>query len=294
MGIILVLSGGIFSEHGFNIISSVFTKDDTSAFLKELGFACIIGFFISVIIERAARKEEVLLFDRYVKESGRNVLKAVYGHNISNELFGFIVKHVLSIDFVRSEILLTFDLKISKDEIRGEYVNLKVRSESTIVNISPEDKTYEGWLSVEKTHAPRSEEINAIEYIRVVPNDAKLKVGTEYQEVERLRNKSYSIQATPNKPFRLHVSVVVSKLTTDNNVWRSTLVTQRGRITINYPPEALEVNFDLLHAEFDSVKDAFRSPGEIVIAVERPLLPHNGIMLWWSKREKVEDKKDRA
>jgi hypothetical protein len=294
MGILLVLVGGIYSEHGFDIVPSIFTKDDASTFLKELGFASIIGFLVSVIIERAAREEEVLLFERYVKESGKNVLKAVYGNNISNELFDFIVKHVLSISFVRSEVLLTFDLKICKEESYGEYVIIKVRQESTITNISPADKTFEGSTAIEKTHGPRSVEINTIEYIRAMPNEGDFKVDTAYQELDRFRKKNYSIPATPNRPFRIHQSSTLSKSTTDNHIWRSNIVTERGRITINYPPEDFEINFDLLHAEFDPEKHSFRSPGAIVIAVDRPLLPHNGIMFWWSKKEKVEDRQDRA
>ena len=85
VGISLILFGVVFGTYGVDVW--VLEKKDVASFLKELGFACIIGFLISVIIERAAREEEIRIFDTFVKESGSNVLKAVYGQNISQELF---------------------------------------------------------------------------------------------------------------------------------------------------------------------------------------------------------------
>jgi hypothetical protein len=284
-GILLVLAGVIYEEHGFNTTFSIFTRNDISSFLKELGFACIIGFLVSVIIERAARDEEVLIFDRYIKESGKNVLKAVYGHNVSDTLFDFLDKHILSLDFVRSEITLTFSVNVCKDEIEGEYVKLTLQTALTIINISPTEKEFKGYVAVEKTDAPRSTETNAIEYIRTIPKDGRLKVDSAHEESSKFKKMNYSITVTPDKPLRVHALSTVSKLTTDSNIWRAAFVTEKCHITVHYPPEELELRFELMHAEYDGEIHSLQSAGSIIIAIDQPLLPHNGIILWWSKKK---------
>jgi len=68
----------------------------------------------------------------------------------------------------------------------------------------------------------------------------------------------------------------------DGVLWRSVFVSEKCLVTINYPPQDLVVGFDPTHAEFDSQIQSFKPPGSIVILVDRPLLPGNGIVLWWS------------
>ena len=65
-GIGLILLGVVFSTHGVDI--GPLDKKDLASFFKEMGFACVIVFMIAVIIERAAKQEQVELFDKFVKD----------------------------------------------------------------------------------------------------------------------------------------------------------------------------------------------------------------------------------
>ena len=156
--------------------------------------------------------------------------------------------------------------------VRCNYITL-----SEVRNVSPNQKTFQGTIFVEKTVAPVSSVLNLASETLINGDAVELvrkegEIGSYY---------TFEHQVNPNETIIVEQKYAMSKYLRDSEIWRSTLVTERADITIVHP-NGLRVGVDLIHPEAQTrAAKMFSNPGSVMVSINRPLLPHNGFTYWW-------------
>ena len=276
VGIVLILSGVIYSEHGYKLLLDV---KDISSILKELGFACVIAFVVSVIIEKAARQEEVRIFEKYIKDSGSNVLKAIYGNNISDILFKFLDENVLSGNFIRED----WKLIVNLEKVDDDSVSINVVMFSKIKNVSKIKRTYRGVKFVEENSSFGEQRFKKLDSLIVNGID-------QTQELLATKNASpdgnhlnfhYDVELEPNAVAEIKTVMKLGGFGRDSEFLTTTILTERSEIFINYP-DSLKVALAAVQPDMEYSTVPNNDGNTIYLSVDRPMLPFNGYVFWWA------------
>lgn len=259
-------------------------------FMTEVGFALVIAWGVAFFIERGARLEN----DRYILEKARvisqNVFSYLYGVQFPKSAFSVLQEFVFSPPIIKTRQILDYELIDPIDN--SGWTTMRCEFDYTLRNISdvPIEHPIRFYTSeVSGGKAPKlpgvglqslviaTESINPDDFPKF-DKAAPDEVGQRKYEVVRT--------ILPGSDLRVRVTFVQPKKIEDNDLWQSNSVCESLEFKIRYNPEVYDVFLEPVHPgrRFDTEIKQNAGDNCRTVSINRPLLPNNGVFMWWSKK----------
>lgn len=272
----------------------------TTLFIKELGFAFLIGSIISVGIEEVARYEHNKLVKTQMEKLNQNVIEAVYSRDFPNEIFQHIENAILNKPYLRDNLEVTFiiDYIDPSDKYLRDYapVLIKIASSYKQINLSRESKSHAPEVFIEKPWDGDLEEYCKINNVsidkRAFTESEILTADNAASDTENyIRFKFDEVDIPPAKSAYFEIEYQLVKLARDMTTWRTLYTCKNGRFNIIHP-EDMEVFIEPIHPD-EAISCGPTEGGKYrQIQIDAPLLPQNGIVLWWRPKSLATTKTD--
>lgn len=265
-----------------------------AGFLRELGFAFIIGAIITIGIEEIARRKHNALVAEQMATVNRNVIEAVYGRRFPNSIFDHIEQTILDQPLVRKDLEVTFNfsrLLASRTRlIDATPLLIKVSATYSVHNLRRTPETYKPYIFLEKPwpadlvkhvrinrfsvngvdlssediDAANAKEPDTPNYIKFIFGDIPLPAGT----------------SRPRKGATIELEYQFIKLARDATTWRTVLPCEECKLTIVYSSE-FELFYTSIHSNSIIEYGPTQTSGVKQLKFNGPLLPQNGLEIWW-------------
>lgn len=255
------------------------------ASISELGFACLIAYFIIVAVDFHEKAE----FHAYIKRSERRVAsKALLSYMLDLELPDAVSRKlqmlIASSTIIKRYQNITFRLQKLDDvwaELIGHY-------EYVGYNAAPNAVTepLEFYFDFDPNSPVASRGDTGLRRISI---EKKVSGAADFAVTESsiiassgLSAGSFTteIELQPLEEFRVRFETRGVKQLSDNEVWRSQHLCEALRAEIHFDPEQFSVAYSVIHP--GSIIEG-RSDGSSIlrINVSEPLLRSNGFLFWW-------------
>jgi len=260
LGVIAIFIGVVFATLGFN--ADPFTKKDISSFIKEIGFAFVIAYIITITVEFSARREYNSLVLESNRMFSRNMYEYIYDVNLSEDVFDFVEKFIFKSKFVRIGVKINYtfkeifesdfelDEKENKIEIIQEiaknWMFVEVETTYWVKNLTSEVATYPAPLIVEKqinriaSDEILSSRIGLISFFAkdkyFTPDELKY-ADDKWEDDSRYLRYKFEVDLLPDEVCRISMVYRMVKNKTDSEFWRSLYICDNLQLTASFPRE---------------------------------------------------------
>jgi hypothetical protein len=274
-----------------------------SSLSRELGFAVIVALVVTWSLERRAKEKEVQFFQRSIEETNKlhlekkeeiakdvlfNTLKRKIPKEISEILFDIIDNDYI----VRRKLYLKYNIQeLSKEyaKYRDKYICLEITISYSLENTSNKATRADVTLCMPFPSNPELLQTVGVEDVYLA---GRALSAEEIAEGDlRIPNTATEKRARWHCDLDAGATVPVSarfrivKERSDSDCWTSLLPTTDGQYEVVVGIPLLEWSVDALHSgrltPADGTTVGVRIGGSCVFNLEKGLLPHQGVLLWW-------------
>ncbi|GEP06587.1 hypothetical protein [Methylobacterium oxalidis] len=264
-------------------------------FTRDIGIACLVAFIVIVTIEQRQRREQNQEIRRFLSETHEHLFSTILGVEFPGEVWKLLVQKVMKEKFFRKDTHVFYKLSDPAEprQIGGiDVVTIQQVTSMEVVNLTGDRVVFPARFFVERLQGPdhqpvldRKPDIEvSVDGIAIAQSEMKARepVGKS-DEIYNLYEFDVEIGKDDSKIVKMR-DYPRDKLVVDSEMWRSVYVCDGLFISITFP-DTLEVDIDAIHP--DPIEILYRSDTMITARIERPLLPHNGVAFWWSRRAAV-------
>jgi hypothetical protein len=279
IGVILILGGIVLEDH----LKWPFLP----RFAEHLGIAFVVGAIITAGIERAARRTQIAEINDKIELISKNVIAAIYGKKVSDDLFHFVEQYILNSPFARTELSVHMNMtSIRKTSLKDDNdpVLVNIRSSFILHNLAKDEQIFPMSLFIERPWDPVLGK-----YVKVL----SLNVDNQDFSEEELQNMDDKLKDTKNfifygkdfscaggQPRRFNLEYQLVKYARDQVTWRTVWRTDGMFLEVTYPPE-LEMCVEEMHSTTAEDETPASRHGVIRKRIRKPMMPHNGFEVWW-------------
>ncbi len=275
----------------------------------EVGFAFIIAWLVGLLVERGARQE----YNEYVqkredeekersrehlaereREISRNVFSYLYNVNLSRELFKIVQQYIFEQPVVKTKQFLEYEL-ISPEDPSSEWLKMKCYFDYTLKNVSAEPIDHSVIFYTSDVVGEDAPDLDGVGLLSVYIGDEAVP-PEEFEDLDAAAEdapgvKRYSKVKTiqSGEEVRVEITAIQLKRVDDDDLWQSSCVCDSCELKFKFDPELFNVFLEPVHPQ-NSFDQSFPiGPDNCVrVRISRPLLPKNGIYMWWNrKREPI-------
>lgn len=288
-----VLSAGEFSGQ-----SVVFSWKALIGFLKEIGFALIIAWAVSYLIERQAKKRDHEANEAARKQMASDVIFAVYGLQHSRDYVRKVVEKTLLPKVVRTRYSVGYTIERLSAEEQADlqvtstrFVKFSQISTYSFLNVSPDPVTHEIRYALPVRNGERLHDFAGIRSAKIgdqICTRAQLEGALNSKREDAYKAYSWSRTLKPGVPLAVVIEAVSIKELSDNEVWGNYHATYEGMtLTVrNLVPEITA--FGLRELTASSAAKVYENPGrDAQWTINGPILPNDSVVFWW--RSKADD-----
>lgn len=252
-------------------------------FLRELGFAFIIAWALTMGIERTSRDRHNKHFQNQLDIIKRNVFEAVYCTRQDPSVVQMLETEILGHPFFRTQYEVEFVMDYI--DMSGERVlraDIKVRYRMNNVTNKDQDAIFRA--VIEKP------------YSKALADEAVMKsltIDGKQLSAAEIKQSNDALADTPDfrrysRPFLVKAnsySDVVAEYTVikycrDNMVWQVFDPCDSFKLTVFHPIDLI-IYGDVIHS-FPGEKSGGGLNDKIFnLRISRPLFPNNGVQFWW-------------
>ena len=269
-------------------------------FLRELGFALIIAWMISIGIETHARQEDGKRAESLRRLVAVDVFKGVFSYRLPRKYVDRVVELHLFPSVIRERLDLSMrlrridDAEASSWSIRKEnFLVLEQKVAYLIRNTST--GAYRHAIRIDlPTHTGKRRQAAQVRSLRVGSNDLALneiEAGSLSDSIENSRSYQWQVPLGPDQAVEVEIETQLLKEVSDAEVWASFLPTMAA--TFNFRSDVAGLRFgarstsQVLQAQDqppDRVSLKWTSAG--------PTLKGESVVFWWRANEHVDDRTD--
>lgn len=302
-GIFLILlavvleAKGIPNYKAFNDGYGVWSKKSLVAFMKEWGFAFVIAWAISYLIDKQAKEREHEAHTESNKQMAENVVHAVFGLQHAIPYVRKVVERTLKSEVVREHYQTHYSItSLTPDEVQkyglqpDRFVKLTQRSKYSFRNVSAQTVNFVVRYAI-AVRGGTLQDAAGVTYVTIggkrIPDGALKRsmkiVGDGY--------KAYAwdtkINPGAKNSLEILVEAVSFKELSDTEVWGNYHPTYEGMdmtVRIDVPDIA---RFGIRALTATEPECLFRNDLEAQWVIRGPILPNDSVVFWW--RSKADD-----
>ena len=261
-----------------------------SFFAAEVAVAFLIAFILILFVETPAREANDVDFREKQRIISKNIFDYIYGVRMPKSLFNFVEHHFLKAKLYRRNMMVTYTF----EEKVGSFWKVRIVSSYTLRNLtrSAIEHTIKG--SVEKPHCPpeTTQQVQCgldalyIDDLKITDEQIQNAKNTGDQDTED--SFRFGLKRTIPSEGKIKVSMTMICLQheRDSELCRTLEPARNIKCVINHPKD-MNINAAAIHPKraFD-VK--IENPGNLILELDAPLMPQNGILLWWETAQGID------
>lgn len=277
----------VHTHEGLAIIPTWSTISD---FSKEMGYALIISYFITVGIEKISREEHNKRVDSHMQSIKKNVFESIFYRNHDERIINMINESILNQPFYKTKYGI--DIKIrylnNKDfydtPSQTDPVLVSVTLEMTVKNTSPKDGIYQIKAFVEKPYFHEYEKYVKIKNIEVdgisIGDQALIEADKAYEDTDDFVKYKKNTEIPKNGFKNIKIEYEFVKFARDEIAWRTVDPCGNMSVYVDCPP-GIHSYCTQMHSN-DDIQPSRNASGTLTIKIREPLFPHNGVLIWWA------------
>ena len=257
----------------------------------EVGFAFLIALILGIVIERAARIAQQGSIDRAISAIAQDVLRETYAVTTPRQIVSLAISSVFEVPIIRREHKMVLTIKPIDEIVDGETIRQKllvVESDALLENTSGRAVTHEIRLQLptrlEEPLRDMAKLTGGLIGTRYL-DEAYIKEGDE-GALDTVYERKYlwKCELRAGESVRVIFNYQVVKDDSDNEVWTSLLPSFGPEVVVDMQCPDLEWGLDGLFSgafrELDG-KTGARRAGRSRFIAPAPLLPYQGLVVWW-------------
>lgn len=288
VGAILLLLGLTYSAYDAHHFKSFW--DYFFLFLKELGFALIIAYFITVGIESSSRNRHNDHVTNQIDQIKRNVFDAVYKTRQDAGLVSLLETEIFKKGFFRTgyELQMTFEyVDKTLEKTPESFLRVDVCSRFYVTNTTTTSSTFNYSTFVEKPFDESLQHQAVLNYLKVgdhvLTEDELKKADTSVDDTADFRKYAWPKQISGGEAIYVLAKYTIFKHARDSLNWQVLDSCDGLKLTVFHPKEIV-IFGDAVHPCSDSIDKSGGTENDQTfdLRIDQPLLPRNGIQIWWS------------
>lgn len=296
-GAILLLLGIVlkaYDDHFFSTLDSYF-----SIFLKEIGFAAIIAYFVTVGIEAYQRDSHNKHVSEQIDIIKQNVFEAVYKTRQDAELIALLEQEVFRKSFSRTGYDLQMNMEFvdcDRDKNSDSMLRIDVTSSFYVTNRSSTPSMFHFSTFLERPFDEELDHKALLHYLKVGPHvltkDEIDKADKALADTKDFRRYQWLHEIKPNEKVFLVAKYTIFKRARDAMVWQVTDPCDGLKLAISHPKDIV-IYGDAVHPCQDCAEKSGGEPDDKLfdMRIDLPLLPKNGIQVWWTLFKNIPEPK---
>jgi hypothetical protein len=288
-GLLLIFIGVGLKEHGYCLAMP--DSSYLSSFLKEVGFAFLIAFFVTIGIEKLARESHNRHVEAQIDEIKNDVFSSIYKRKQEEEYVRFVEHNVFRNNFFRKRYSVVVRLSYieEKNEISSEIpILVEVTLSFRIINKSPKNETFKHSSFIEFPYLQKYRHLVDLKAVRIdgiKVSDTK-SIDENNPDSKYFKNFSFDIPMKKNTYADVSLDYQFVKFARDEMTWRVTDPTDGFHLRVIHP-ESLLPGADGMHC--GAVKTPTKNSDTMFeLIIDEPMFPHNGVNVWWAPKSMAE------
>ncbi len=270
-------------------------------FLKEIGFALIVSFFIWSIFEGFTRNAENERWNERINGISKNVFMGVLGRQLPPDLINEAHDLVLSQVFIREELRITYilsDDSYQKDDGScGKYVKMEALANFTVRNVSGSKSSHPIQVSIPNPMIKGLKDKCDVTRARVVVGDAEVDIGFAAARQAFLDQidsavgthiafKCKSVDIAANQIATISMSYTMAKEEEDSEVFQTLAPARTISVTVVDKNKGSRILRARSIHRTDLIDDTPPTgAGNYHYSLSSFVLPHQGFVIWWKRAD---------
>lgn len=252
--------------------------------LHELGFAFIIALVISIGIEAYARSQHNKLVEKQMGDLKRDVLRESLGVVVSKNIFEEVKDLVLLSPFERSGHRSEYDLKVIEHN-ESKYMLCYVTTYYRVINRTNLSQDFPISCYIDKPAVPDLDGRVRVQSVFVDGkkiNENELMNGDQAEpDTVTFKRFKHNILIESGDDADITISYTMVKELNDTEVWKSIYPGDGMTLCVRFPNEVKVLDAHSLHRlPVKKIAEVIEA-GSYTWTIDKPILPHQGIVFWW-------------
>ncbi|MEM7472176.1 MAG: hypothetical protein AAF340_12565 [Pseudomonadota bacterium] len=262
--------------------------------VTEVGFAFVIAWVVGQTFEKAAKAEYNEYIQKQEKSLSQNILMYLFDVDLTKGVFQVVSESVLSNPIVKKKQIVEYS--IIEEHTGTDWITVNCFFDYTLRNISNSDVFRDIRFHFAEPRSVGELEQQALTGLGL----RSLEVGgsvyekTKFSELvdhesAGVGQNCYSVRKkiASGEDLRVRVSFCQLKRSTDKEIWTTYDTCEALEVTFRCNSANYECSIEALHPSrrFDTLSPSSPPEGILRATSSTPLLPANGFVLWWERRE---------
>lgn len=298
----VVLTGALLIS--ISIIVDIFYNQKSSGpsyyaaiFLKELGFAFIVAWLVSITIEQAAskwRSEEVSNQLNAIKE---NVFSAVFNVRQPDEMIDLLNRTIFRKAFYRQQYSVNVLFEYLPVSGKPDMVFLDITSRFKAMNMTASPQKFKYAATIEIPYDRELANLAVLKSVSIdgvrLTDEQMAQAKANGADTDDFKRYAHEIPVLAKGSVTIVSNYTLVKHTRDALVWQVFDPCDGFRLTA-VSPKDLVIYGDAIHPFAPAEKSGGKiGDAKFAIHVEQPLFPNHGVQLWWDKAPPTNIAEDR-
>ena len=268
-----------------------------TAFVREVGFAALIALLILLLVERASKSEQNRLTREFLKLISTDVLHATLGVPTNISIARSVITNILAAPVLRPR--LDYTVVIDRLNVPSDRCVLNIMTSYQLRNVSNRPISWPIRIAIPRLIDETTAAVNKINSWRIGERSLS---ESEIQEAANRDDPSRIIYThhyvlNANDTLSVAVSYTLLKHVEDVEILTLTIPTQDITITIDNQRDDLVWNIQSrLNALMQRIdvprEDPPWSRARAVFKIDEPILPYQGVTVWWTRKIGVDKPKE--
>lgn len=265
-----------------------FTLQTCSGFIREAGFALAISWAISMTIERVTRERDTKHAVETRNLIAQDVFRAVIGSFAPPDIRDVTFDTILLAPITRRSLRLDITLQhlpTGHGHLRTKFICVAYAVDYEVFNETSSHRPYNIDLYIEKCPIPELESEQRIDTIAIgtepALNPVNINEGRSLPDTDGEMRYRWTRSIPPKGNLRVIMRWVAVKSIYDSITWTTLVPTMHFELKLDITVGGLKWGTASFHSgELRSI-EARRTIGVNQFEAAKPLLPHQGIQVWW-------------
>jgi hypothetical protein len=277
-----------------------------SGFVVEVGFAFAIAWVVGATIERRAKHEHNLRVEKQA-----SVLRGEFQdreRNLSQRLSQNVFAYLYSVNFPRSAFKVMEDYIFSQKVIKKRqyleyeicdpvdssgWIVMRCHFDYKLVNLSDEMIEHPVRFHASKVSGLDHPKVDGLGLISMFIRDVQIDPSkfpamdqAAPDVIEGQQKFEEKISISPGEEVRVRVTFKQLKRVNDNDLYQSNAICESLELKLRYNPKVFNAFVEAVHpSEKFTINQFDQGDNYRIVTIEEPLLPKNGVFMWWNVRQ---------